>query len=302
MFTGLDTIRTIRPTVIKPMAAEDVRPGSQYTVAWTSPEGYEVHHVDVHFTADNGETWIPIAEGIPDQGYVVWNTPELVSQECRIMVTLYEDEAEILGMGMSQETFGLTVPVAVALQSFDVGIEEGTAVLRWKTGVEIGVSGFHLVRAETRDGEYVQVTEELIPAVDGTYGGTYEYRDDTVSPNRTYYYKLQEFTERGLGMEFGPYEIQYRLTNDLAQNVPNPFNPTTVIKFSIASDQPVRLVVYDVAGRRVRTLVDERRRANIYSVSWDGRNDQGQRVASGVYFYRLTAGKFTKTRKMMLLK
>jgi hypothetical protein len=52
----------------------------------------------------------------------------------------------------------------------------------------------------------------------------------------------------------------------------------------------------------VRTLVNERRRADIYKVVWDGRNDQGQRVASGVYFYRLQAGKFTKTLKMLLLK
>jgi flagellar hook assembly protein FlgD len=57
-----------------------------------------------------------------------------------------------------------------------------------------------------------------------------------------------------------------------------------------------------VAGRRVRTLVDERQKADLYRVAWDGHNDSGQRVASGMYFYRLVAGKFTQTRKMMLLK
>jgi flagellar hook assembly protein FlgD len=76
----------------------------------------------------------------------------------------------------------------------------------------------------------------------------------------------------------------------------------TTIKYSIAKGIDVSLVVYDVAGRRVRTLVDDHQRADVYKVTWDGMNDQGQRVASGMYFYKLAAGKFVQTRKMMLLK
>jgi len=74
------------------------------------------------------------------------------------------------------------------------------------------------------------------------------------------------------------------------------------IKYSIAQDVNVSLVVYDVAGRQVRTLVNDRQRADVYKVTWDGVNDQGQRVASGMYFYKLVAGKFVQTKKMMLLK
>jgi hypothetical protein len=123
-----------------------------------------------------------------------------------------------------------------------------------------------------------------------------------VRPNRTYWYKLQEVKEDGVGREFGPYALTYRLANRLEQNVPNPFNPTTSIKYSITEDADVRLAIYDVAGRHVRTLVEQRQRANVYRVVWDGVNDQGDRVASGVYFYKLVAGTFTSTRKMMLLK
>jgi hypothetical protein len=88
----------------------------------------------------------------------------------------------------------------------------------------------------------------------------------------------------------------------LSQNTPNPFNPTTAIRFSVASDTHVRLLVYDLAGRRVRTLVDGNKRADVYKVVWDGTNDAGQSVATGVYFYRITAGKFVQTKKMLLLK
>ncbi|MDH3457653.1 MAG: right-handed parallel beta-helix repeat-containing protein [Gemmatimonadota bacterium] len=91
----------------------------------------------------------------------------------------------------------------------------------------------------------------------------------------------------------------------LAQNVPNPFNPVTSIRYDVpvdASGVAVRLVIYDVAGRRVRTLVDSRVGPGQYQAQWDGTDDAGTRVSSGVYFYRIEAGSFGATRKMLLLK
>jgi flagellar hook assembly protein FlgD len=96
--------------------------------------------------------------------------------------------------------------------------------------------------------------------------------------------------------------VVFRLTNQLDQNVPNPFNPTTTIRYAIAGENAVNLTIYDVAGRKVRTLVNERQRADVYKIVWDGVNDAGVRAASGVYFYKLVAGKFTQTKKMVLLK
>jgi hypothetical protein len=88
----------------------------------------------------------------------------------------------------------------------------------------------------------------------------------------------------------------------LEQNVPNPFNPTTTIVFTIAKAGDVSLRVYDPAGRLIRTLVQEHRDAKTHSITWNGRNDAGDAVASGVYFYRLTAFGFEQTRRMVLLK
>ncbi len=93
----------------------------------------------------------------------------------------------------------------------------------------------------------------------------------------------------------------------LAQNYPNPFNPTTTIRYSLAERTHVKLHIYNVAGQRVRTLVDgiqapESGSGGVFEVVWRGRNDGGTPVASGVYFYRLVAGEFTETRKMLLLK
>lgn len=89
---------------------------------------------------------------------------------------------------------------------------------------------------------------------------------------------------------------------ELAQNHPNPFNPSTVIAYRIAQNERVNLAVYDVSGRLVRTLVDDKRVAGENHEVWDGKDDAGQDVSSGVYFYRLEAGNYLKTRRMVLLK
>lgn len=93
-----------------------------------------------------------------------------------------------------------------------------------------------------------------------------------------------------------------RYENALAQNYPNPFNPTTTISFSLARSANASLSIYDVRGSLVRRLVDERKDRGIHRVVWDGMNSGGQRVASGVYFYKLIAGSFTDTKKMTTLK
>lgn len=91
--------------------------------------------------------------------------------------------------------------------------------------------------------------------------------------------------------------------NLLAQNYPNPFNPTTTIRYSIKEHGHVSLKVYDVAGRLVKTLVNEVKQPGMmHEVRWSGRSNAGDPVASGVYFYKMVMKDFTKTRKLVLLK
>jgi hypothetical protein len=89
----------------------------------------------------------------------------------------------------------------------------------------------------------------------------------------------------------------------LHANAPNPFNPITTIQYDVAADgADVNITIYDVSGRLVRALVDEHRAAGTWSVQWNGDDDRGGRVASGVYFYQMRAGSFVETKKMVLLK
>jgi hypothetical protein len=88
----------------------------------------------------------------------------------------------------------------------------------------------------------------------------------------------------------------------LEQNFPNPFNPVTSIRFALPEAAHVRLTVFNILGQRVKAIVDEDLEPGHFVKTWDSCDDNGRPVASGIYFYRLDAGKFIQCRKMVLLK
>jgi hypothetical protein len=86
------------------------------------------------------------------------------------------------------------------------------------------------------------------------------------------------------------------------QNYPNPFNPETNISFKLAKSEYVSIVIYNALGQRIKSLVSEQKPAGNHIVMWNGTNDSGSKVSSGLYLYRITAGEFTSIRKMLLIK
>jgi hypothetical protein len=101
-----------------------------------------------------------------------------------------------------------------------------------------------------------------------------------------YWSKVWKFTTADSPIEF-----------NLSQNYPNPFNQGTIIKYSLANKQIVKLKIYDLLGKEVATLVNEEKPAGRYSVEF-----YGSGLASGIYFYRIQAGSFVETKKMILMK
>jgi len=102
-----------------------------------------------------------------------------------------------------------------------------------------------------------------------------------------------------------PVEIIHAPTPEsfaLHQNYPNPFNPETRIRFDLTKPGKVELAIYDLTGRQVRLLLSESRAAGTYSVTWDGRDNRGKLVPSGIYFYRLKVGDAVQTRRMVFLQ
>jgi hypothetical protein len=198
-----------------------------------------------------------------------------------------------------------------SVNDFHGGCSQDQISVEWfLEGVTEGPA-FHVYRSTTEPGPYQRMTQEPVAPQDSCY---YCYHDLGVSEGSVYYYKLglAEFSD-SLAL-FGPIAVTARTDvadeadgtipseYGLSQNYPNPFNPETTIDYQVRENVPVQMVVYNLLGQQVRSLVNEVKSQGYHSITWDGRDDGGNLVSSGVYFCYLTAGSYRQTRKMTLLK
>jgi hypothetical protein len=185
--------------------------------------------------------------------------------------------------------------LAVAISSFDATAEQGRVLLRAEFRSDLGVEAVHVYRADA-DGPMARIASMASRA------GSFTHADGDVDGGRTYRYQIGvvdgdgEFYSPIRTVTVPAWEVS------LGQNVPNPFNPSTSIRFVLAERASVRLAVYDAAGRHVRTLLDGAREAGPHDAAWDGRDDGGRVQAAGVYFYRLDVNGRGQAKKMVLLK
>ena len=106
-------------------------------------------------------------------------------------------------------------------------------------------------------------------------------------------------SHRDIELEF---EAPLPSTFALHQNYPNPFNPVTTIRYDVPDNGLVRIIIYDLTGRKIKTLVDGISTPGRYSITWNGTDDFGKLVSSGMYFYRMKSTDFQSVKKLMLLK
>jgi Tol biopolymer transport system component len=167
-----------------------------------------------------------------------------------------------------------------------------------ETSLGVGTHTFILdfsgqkIRENGVDGPYYLKDLGLFDETDILIQADYVEDAYTTSP-----YTISQFTS----VE-GEEEILRPQTFALFQNYPNPFNPRTNIEYVLPKDTYVKLTLYNILGQKVKTLVDEYQSAGYKTVWWDGKDDKGNEVASGIYFYRLDAGGVTQVKKMLLLK
>ncbi|MBN2183928.1 MAG: VCBS repeat-containing protein [Candidatus Krumholzibacteriota bacterium] len=177
-------------------------------------------------------------------------------------------------------------------------INTGMLFLSWSVNAAPGV--WDLYRAEG-DGEYTLLASELSAGASNMI----EYVDLIVEEGLSYRYKLESVTDARLSLETEKIEIPVGRAR-LYQNYPNPFNPSTKISFTVpggsGQKQNVLLVVYDIRGAVVKTLVSSPIEGGRHDVVWDGSNDRGKPVASGVYFSSLRTCGAKETKKMLLLR
>lgn len=186
--------------------------------------------------------------------------------------------------------------------------------MRWVTESETDNLGFHVYRAFSQDGEYRRLTAELISGAGNTSTRqTYSFTDIRLTNGVTYWYKIEDVAFDGTRTMHGPVAVTPQAEAEVAVSLPegyalspcypNPFNPSTTIRYQLPEPGDVRLAIYDVLGQEVRVLISEMQPAGWYRVMWDGKDGAGRLVSSGVYLYRMQIGEqFLQTRKMVLVR
>ena len=199
-------------------------------------------------------------------------------------------------------------PLPVELTSFTAVLNENKVELNWKTATEVNNYGFEIERSAVSSKQSASTPAENaeswenIGFVKGsgtsTSPITYSFVDDNPLQGSKTEYRLKQENYDGtfkyssiISVNMLPVKFV------LSQNYPNPFNPTTTIKYAIPKAEHVIIKVYDELGNEVRTLFNGNKKAGHYSIQFNGSG-----LASGVYYYRINAGKFSEVKKLMLLK
>ena len=198
-------------------------------------------------------------------------------------------------------------PVPVELTEFNAKTDDNIVKLLWKTATEVNNYGFEIQRKQE------QWDSIGFVAGNGNSNSPKDYAfADTLEMPGVYTYRLKQVDNDGTS-EYSS-EVQVDLTKIIKdyimmQNYPNPFNPTTSIQYAISSlpdgkagRQFVSIKVYDLLGSEIATLVNEEKPAGEYEVKFTVGQDSSPDIASGIYFYRLQAGNYTETKKMVLIR
>jgi hypothetical protein len=190
------------------------------------------------------------------------------------------------------------VSIPIVLQGLDARWSGNDVEVSWTMPEAMSNLTFEVARQERNAGPFVRSPQtEIIEE-----GNQFVFHDRSTAPETTYTYRIIISRDGSAVTSFETTVTTPAMRFVLEQNRPNPFNPSTEIAFQLRSAERVRLKIYDVSGRLVRVLLDENRLAGRGNVIWNGVDDTGRIVASGVYFCRMTAGPFQETRRMLLLK
>ncbi len=204
------------------------------------------------------------------------------------------------------------VPLPVQLTSFNTQpLEQGGIELTWRTESEFNNLGFNVYRSFSEEEGYERINEELIMG-QGTSSAPHDYFFIDRSPEAQVgcWYLVESLSLEGLSTFEGPVQAAVRsgVCKEkpsewvLLQNYPNPFNPSTEIRFSVEQPSQVELNIYSIRGTLVKRLFSGNMTAGVHQVTWDGLDDRGIRVESGIYLCELRLTDQVVYRKITLMK
>ncbi len=205
------------------------------------------------------------------------------------------------GKDVLTHTWTIYYATGVELLTFSA-VQVGDRIqISWQSTDESNIAGYRLSRSESLSEPFMPLHSEVISV---NSQGTYHYTDTPLPAARRIYYQLQAQFLSGANSSFAPISVDLSMpeTNRLQQNYPNPFNPETTLNYQIADPQAVELAIYNLAGQKVRQLFVGPTAAGYYQVSWDGRDDGGRALPSGIYHAVMSGQTFRHSIKLLLLK
>jgi hypothetical protein len=213
------------------------------------------------------------------------------------------------GIGFEED---FTLPVE--LSSFTAVLTAQNYVkLNWTTQSETALNGYYIYRANSSQLSESQLVSPLISATNSSSQQHYEFIDQEVFDEGTYYYWLQSNDLDGSNQFFGPVTVFYTnqteiplpeipMVTALNNIYPNPFNPLAHISYTLKESVPVELKIYNKRGQLVRSYANPPSQVGLHRLLWDGKDNHGIPCSSGIYLFRMTAGKDVFTQKAILLK
>lgn len=277
---------------------------TQQTVTWnvanTNVAPVNCANVNILLSTDGGQTYpIVVAANTPNDGSEDILVPNNVTTTARIKV----QAADNIFFDISNTNFTITDPIPVELTAFTVTSSKDGVLLRWETATETNNSGFSIEKS-VNAGSYQSVG--FVEGKGTTTEKQYYTFTDRQTPSGSVTYRLKQVDFDGT-FAFSQVVMVDVVAPDhfvLEQNHPNPFNPSTSIRFSVKSDANITLAVFDQLGQQVAMLLSGLVNAGVYTSSFDA-----SMLPSGIYFYRLTAADqhsgaiiYSKTQKMLLMK
>lgn len=211
-------------------------------------------------------------------------------------------------------TLSGTATLPVELSSFNAFLTNTNNVsLNWTSQSESNMVGYNVFRANSnQQSDAVKINPAIIAATNTSSEQNYSFTDHSIDAG-DYYYWLQSVEANNETAFHGPVHVsynpgtgmpdpEYQYKHFLKGAYPNPFNPSTSIQYELAEAANVEIVIFNAKGQKVRTFNQSHNNKGTYNVVWDGLDENGTSVNSGVYFYRMTAGKSVQSKKMLLVK
>jgi hypothetical protein len=204
--------------------------------------------------------------------------------------------------------------VPVELSSFTAVVTaQNYVALHWTTQSETNVAGYYIYRNTSENLNTATRINALITAANTSNETNYVFTDEEVQTGNTYYYWLQNLDFGGSFDFHGPISIILPVNGndvppliptvtELLDAYPNPFNPETRIRYTVKTAGDVKIDIYNNRGQIVRSFSQNHAKAGYFQIAWDGRDMNGRAVSSGIYYYRMTSGKYTSSKKVVLMK